>query len=94
MSNIKLEVKPDPDAMDFKPSPGAFDDQDLYVDTEDLEFNLNPAYNNMFLGKVPPYLWEAWDKLDDDAEIEIGTIRQSTQKMPDGSTKARLIRCM
>ncbi len=90
MAHIKPEIKPDPDMMDYKPSPGAFDDEDVYEDTGDLEFNSNSAYSNISLAKVPLYLYEAWKDLPEDAEIEIGTIRVSQMVMPDGSRKVCL----
>ncbi len=60
-------------------SPMALDD-DIYEDAGDLEFYdptlQNDPYGSIYLVRVPQYVWEAWDKLDDDAEIRIGTIRQ------------------
>jgi len=75
-----LIIKADPDS---KPSPGAFD-EDLYEDAGDLEFNTDPASQAMYLAKVPKYLWEQWSKLDDDAQIRIGTIRQVEHKDVNG----------
>lgn len=78
-------IKPDPDT---KPaSPGVFDDDDIYEDAGDLEFNNDPKFQSVYLARVPKYLWEAWAHLDDDAEIHIGTIRQSTEVTPDGQAK-------
>ncbi|KAH8593699.1 transcription initiation factor IIF, beta subunit [Bisporella sp. PMI_857] len=75
-----LLVKPDPDSK----SPGVFD-EDIYEDAGDLEFNNDPAFQSVYMAKVPRYVWEAWSKLNDtlanmsdDAEIRIGTIRQSS----------------
>jgi len=67
-----LGIKPDPDAK--VASPGVFD-EDVYEDAGDLEFNSDPAMQRMYLAKIPKYLWDQWAKLDDDAEIQIGTIR-------------------
>jgi transcription initiation factor TFIIF subunit beta len=72
-------IKPEPGA-----SPTAFTDEDIYEDAGDLEFNNDPKYQRLYLARVPKYIWETWSKLDDDAEIQIGTIRQSTEKGPDG----------
>jgi len=81
-------VKPDPDAPGA--SPSAFTDDDIYEDAGDLEFNNDPKYQTLYLARLPKYLWEAWSKLDDDAEIRIGTIRQSSEVMPDGQQKTSL----
>jgi transcription initiation factor TFIIF subunit beta len=69
-------VKPDPDALGA--SPAAFTDDDIYEDAGDLEFNTDLEFQKLYLARVPKYLWESWSKLDDDAEIQIGTVRQST----------------
>lgn len=73
-------IKPDPDTK----SPSALSEDDIYEDAGDLEFNTDPASQSMYLARVPKYIWEAWAKLDDDAEIQIGTIRTSTETGPDG----------
>jgi hypothetical protein len=72
---IKPEVKPDPDALGA--SPSALDEDDIYEDAGDLEFNTDPKYQSLYLARVPKYVWEAWSKLDDDAEIQIGTVRMT-----------------
>jgi transcription initiation factor TFIIF subunit beta len=78
-------IKQDPDT---KPaSPSVFEDEDIYEDAGDLEFNTDPKFQSVYLARVPKYLWEAWAHLDDDAEIHIGTIRQSTEETPDGQKK-------
>ncbi|GAB1311415.1 hypothetical protein MFIFM68171_01625 [Madurella fahalii] len=80
------QIKPDPDAG----SP--FMDEAL-DETPDLEFfdKLPEAdtYSRMYLARLPSYVWQAWSKLDDDAEIEIGKIRQSTDK--DGNLKLQML---
>ena len=74
-------IKPDPDA-------GSPMMEDIEDESADLEFfdKLPQAdmFNKMYLARLPPYVWEAWSKLDDDAEIEIGRIRQWQDKK-DGS---------
>lgn len=66
------QIKPEPDTG----SPF----MDEVDETPDLEFfdkiNPNDENNRMYLARLPNYVWQAWSKLDDDAEIEIGTIRQ------------------
>lgn len=74
------QVKPDPDAMHIKPDPdnkdavlADLDDDDLYEDAGDLDFST--AAQNVWLSRLPRQLWEHWSHLDDDEEIEIGTMR-------------------
>lgn len=79
----KIKAEPDVDG----PSPMLTED-DVYEDAGDLEF-YDPSipfdpYGAMYLARVPPYVWEAWSKLDDDAEIQIGTIRQWADPPLDG----------
>lgn len=85
------QIKPDPDAG----SP--FMDEAL-DETPDLEFfdRLPEAdtYSRMYLARLPSYVWQAWSKLDDDAEIEIGKIRQSTDKDGNLVSLVRPWRCL
>ncbi|RQM05217.1 hypothetical protein DH86_00004234, partial [Scytalidium sp. 3C] len=81
-------IKPDPDAPGA--SPANFEEDDIYEDAGDLEFNTDPKFQTLYLARVPKYLWEAWSKLDDDAEIRIGTIRQTSEVTPDGQQKTSL----
>lgn len=73
-SSAPIKAEPDGGA-----SP-AIDEEDLYEDAGDLEFydrsEPGDPYGTVYMAKVPRHLWEAWSKLDDDAEIRIGTIRQ------------------
>lgn len=96
-SQVKPEpgIKPDPE--DSKPSPAALSDDDLYEDAGDLEFYTDNAHQqiakdsaSVYLTHVPKYLYDAWEHLDDDAEIQIGTIRQWQETLPNGETKYRL----
>lgn len=82
-------IKPDPDSK----SPMPMDEDDLYEDAGDLEFYDKNAPNNSFqtlyLARVPKYVWDAWmkltEKLGDDDEIQIGTIRTWNEQKDDGS---------
>ncbi|KAL8772331.1 MAG: hypothetical protein Q9209_002543 [Squamulea sp. 1 TL-2023] len=65
--NIKLEP---PSAA---ASPAAHSDDDIYEDAGDLDFSR--AVQGLYLARIPKYLWEAWSTLDDDEEIQIGTVR-------------------
>lgn len=74
------QVKQDPDAMYIKPDPdnkdmvfADMDDDDLYEDAGDLDFT--EAGQNVWLSRLPRQLWENWAQIDDDEEIEIGTMR-------------------
>lgn len=64
-------IKVDPDS---KESPvGNISDEDIYEDTGDLDFT--DANQDVWLMRVPKMLWENWSKLNDDDEIQIGTVR-------------------
>lgn len=65
------QIKPDPESLGASPGPQVEDD--IYEDAGDLEFG--GAEQGVFLAKVPKFLRESWSKLDDNQEIQIGTIR-------------------
>lgn len=76
------QVKQDPDAATpyIKTDPDDKDavladinDEDLYEDAGDLDFS--SAGQNVWLSRLPRSLWEYWSRLDDDEEIQIGTVR-------------------
>ncbi|KAJ5222878.1 uncharacterized protein N7469_009118 [Penicillium citrinum] len=74
------QVKQDPDAMYIKSDPDSkdavladLDDEDLYEDAGDLDFS--QAGQSVWLSRLPRQLWENWASLDDDEEIEVGTMR-------------------
>lgn len=64
-------IKPDPDSLGASPGPQLEDD--IYEDAGDLEFS--GAEQGLYLAKVPKFLWDNWSKLDDNQEIQIGTVR-------------------
>ena len=68
-------IKPDPDALGA--SPSALSEDDIYEDAGDLDFA--EADQNVFLTRLPKFLWEIWSKLDDEDEIQIGRIRLESQ---------------
>lgn len=72
-------IKPDPDAA--APSPYMDDDDDIYEDAGDLDFT--DAGQQLWMTRLPKTLWEVFNKLKDDEEIEIGTVR--VEKDPDGT---------
>jgi transcription initiation factor TFIIF subunit beta len=97
-SFIKQEpyIKPDPEASG---SPAQVDEEDLYEDAGDLEFyekgdERPSSFEQLYLARVPRYMWEAWSKLTerlgDDDEIQIGTLRTWVEKRPDGSEDVRI----
>ena len=63
----------------IKPEPGSTGaspeglEEDIYEDAGDLDFT--QASQAAYLTRLPKWLWEAWSKLDDDAEVQVGTIR-------------------
>lgn len=65
-----LSIKEEPDVKD---GGGMISDEDIYEDTGDLDFS-NSA-QDVWLTRIPRPLWEKWSKLDDDEEIQIGTVR-------------------
>ncbi len=84
-----VPIKPDPE----EGSPQPLED-DIYEDAGDLEF-FDPLSNegSMYVTRVPHYVWAAWDKMDEDEEIQIGTIRQWTERDKAGNVKVRRVRC-
>jgi hypothetical protein len=99
---VKSEfVKPEP------ASPMAIDEEELFEDAGDLDFYDKSVPGNTFetlyLARVPKYMWDAWmkltEKLGDDDEIQIGTLRTWNEPqgdtLPDGSprelTKLRML---
>ncbi|KAL8868455.1 MAG: hypothetical protein Q9174_004982 [Haloplaca sp. 1 TL-2023] len=54
-------------------SPGAHSDENFSEDAEELDFS--GAQQGLFLTRIPKFLWEKWSTLDDDQEIELGTVR-------------------
>lgn len=83
-------IKPEPEGD----SPNApLDEDDLYEDAGDLEFfdqnSGNGSVGQAYLARLPKELWEAWSSLPDDAEIEVGKMRQWDVARPDGSVEHR-----
>ncbi|KAB8303299.1 hypothetical protein EYC80_004739 [Monilinia laxa] len=80
-------IKPDPEGA--VASPRFMEDDDIYEDAGDMAINEEPGFQKLWLGRVPKYVWDAWEGLgeDLDEEIQIGTIRNCRERMPDGSIK-------
>jgi len=79
-----VRIKPEPEAG----SPLVEDDLDESADLEFYDPSLQGP-NSMYLARLPNYVWQAWSKLGDDEEIEIGKIRQWTEA--DGSLKLQML---
>lgn len=90
-----VQIKASPDAEGNSPMPMPME-EDIYEDAGDLEFYDNTLPNDpngtMYLARVPQYVFEAWDKLDDDAEIQIGTIRHWFEPGKDGTPDTTKVR--
>lgn len=89
-------VKPDPDALQSG-SPMAIDAYEDDVGDLDLDFYAprdpdgnSSAQDNLFMARVPTYVWAAWDKIDDDTPIEIGRLRAWSEPDKKGIPKVRL----
>ena len=54
-------------------SPGVQSEEDIYEDAGDLDFT--NAAQEVYLMRVPKFLWKSWSQLEDNDEIRIGTIR-------------------
>lgn len=93
---IKSEyIKPDPEASN---SPANPDDDDLYEDAGDLEFydrNGDINHETLYLARVPKSMWDAWmkmtERLGDDDEIQIGTLRTWLEPKGDGTAEVRFV---
>ena len=51
-------------------------EEDIYEDAGDLDFS--HADQAAYLTRLPKWLWDAWSKLDDDAEVQIGMVRMES----------------
>ena len=98
------QIKPDPEA-EAQASPTPMD-EDIYEDAGDLDMydkTTGTSFENMYLARVPRYMWEAWlkltERLGDDDEVQIGTLRTWNEpaKSPDANgafreeTKLRML---
>ena len=66
-----LNVKAEPHSA--VASPAVQSEDDVYEDAGDLDFT--DAGQNLWLCRLPKYLWQKWAKLDGDEPIQIGTMR-------------------
>lgn len=86
-SFVKTEGDESPATM-----PAAMDEDDLYEDAGDLEFydknDAGRTRETLYMARIPKYMWDAWlkltERLGDDDEIQIGTLRTWNEPKPDG----------
>jgi transcription initiation factor TFIIF subunit beta len=74
MNGVKAEreMKQDPDSM--TPKGGFMDDDDIYEDTGELNMPRKDEKSDIWLTRIPKWLYESLAKEGDDDEIEIGKI--------------------
>ena len=76
------------DSKLVKLEPDVADEEDLDEDAGDLEFydktEPNDPLGTVYMAKVPKFVWDAWNSIDDDAEIRIGTIRTWEEATSEG----------
>lgn len=79
-------IKPELDGVGASPAGTAMSEDDVYEDAGDLEFYEanDTGADSIFLTHIPKYLYDAWESMDDDAEIRIGTLRRWYNKGPNG----------
>lgn len=66
-----VSIKTDPEFADD--AIAALPDEDIYEDAGDIDFA--DAAQHLYLVRLPKWLWKTWSELDDDAEIQLGTVR-------------------
>lgn len=83
----QVHIKPDPETG----SPLAEDDFDDAGDLEFYDQSLpGDPLGTMYLARLPNYVWQAWSDLDDDAEIQIGTVRQWYETDANGTPQVSI----
>ena len=54
-------------------STGPHSEEDIYEDAGDLEFA--DSAQQVCLIRIPKFLWKSWSQMEDDQEIQLGTVR-------------------
>jgi TFIIF, beta subunit N-terminus len=85
----ELKVKPDPESTGA--SPSAMSEDDIYEDAGDLDFSIGED-KSVWLMRVPKFLWESWDKIGDDEEVELGKVRVEQGRGVPDKVLAKLLR--
>ena len=65
-------IKPDPELTGA--SPSAMSEDDIYEDAGDLDFSIGED-KSVWLMRIPKFLWDSWEKIGDDEEVELGKVR-------------------
>jgi hypothetical protein len=78
----ELKVKSDPDSTGA--SPSAMSEDDIYEDAGDLDFSAGEG-KSVWLMRIPKFLWDSWEKISDDEEVELGRVR--VEQGGDGNDK-------
>ena len=68
----ELKVKSDPDSTGA--SPSVMSEDDIYEDAGDLDFSTGQG-KSVWLMRIPKFLWDSWEKISDDEEVELGKVR-------------------
>ncbi|KAI9868985.1 MAG: hypothetical protein M1813_002808 [Trichoglossum hirsutum] len=82
----ELKVKSDPDSTGA--SPSAMSEDDIYEDAGDLDFSAGEG-KSVWLMRIPKFLWDSWEKISDDEEVELGRVR--VEQGGDGNDKLSLL---
>ncbi|KAG5928112.1 hypothetical protein E4U53_002739 [Claviceps sorghi] len=88
-------IKADPEEEKIMPPAMPMDEDDMFEDAGDLEFYDKTVPGNsletLYLARIPKYMWESWlkltERLGDDDEIQIGTLRTWNEPQPDATVE-------
>ncbi|KAK2591324.1 hypothetical protein QQS21_010977 [Conoideocrella luteorostrata] len=88
-------VKADPEEDKIMPPAMPMEEDDMFEDAGDLEFydKTTPgnSFETLYLARVPKYMWNSWlqiaERLGDDDEIQIGTLRTWNEPQPDATVE-------
>jgi transcription initiation factor TFIIF subunit beta len=80
----QVKIKPEPDSR--VASPSAMSEDDIYEDAGDLDFG--PGQDKaVWLVRIPKFLWDQWEQIGDDEEVELGKVR--VEPSENGKEKVR-----
>jgi hypothetical protein len=78
-------IKPDPESLAATPS--GYADDDIYEDAGDLDFS--QCDPQLWLMRLPKYIWEKWANIAEDDEIKLGKIRVE-KLVEDGKEQSKV----